>query len=112
MGTQNYLSQNLKAYQKLRNLSLVEFSKELDVPQSTLNAILKEGNTTLETIIRISRNLNCSLDMLVYDRKMPDKLFILYHMEQSGAWYSGLSAETKAAIAHQVAKLWEVMDRE
>ncbi len=111
MKTYNYLSQNLKAYQSLHKLSLADFSKMLDVPQSTLKAILKDGNTTLETVIRISRKLNCSLDMLIYDKDMPDKLFILHHMEQAGMWFTGLNDEAKEAIAHQVMKVWEVMGK-
>lgn len=111
METYNYLSQNLKAYQALHKLSLAEFSTILDVPQSTLKAILKDGNTTLETVIRISQNMNCSLDMLIYDKSMPDKLFILHHMEQAGTWFSGLNAKAKDAIAHQIMKLWEAMGK-
>lgn len=111
METYNYLSQNLKAYQSLHKLSLSEFSKMLDVPKSTLKAILKDGNTTLETVIRISQNLNCSLDMLIYDKSMPDKLFILHHIEQAVDWFTGLNTEAKEAIAHQIIKIWEVMGK-
>lgn len=111
MEPHNYLSQNLRAYQKLKKLSLAEFSRELDIPQSTLKSILKDGNTTLETVIRISRRLDSSLDLLVYDRNMPDKLFILHHMEQSGAWFAANPPEAKETMACHMARIWEVMGK-
>ena len=67
----NNLSKNLKAYQNIRSLSLMEFSKELDIPMSTLKAILKDGNTTLATAIRGSLTLLFKLhkpDTLKYHR--------------------------------------------
>jgi len=111
METNNYLSQNLKAYQELQKLSLVDFSKELDIPLSTLKAILKDGNTTLETLLRISRKLDCSLDMLVYDKDMPAKSFILQHMERAGGWFAAMEPERQDKIARHMSKIWEAMEK-
>lgn len=111
MRTYNQLAQNLKAYQMSRGLTLVALSNELDMPLSTLKSVMKGGNTTLETVIHISKKLNCSLDMLIYDSTMPDNLFILHHMQRAGGWFSGLNDEAKEAIVRQILKVWEVMKK-
>ena len=105
----NLLSQNLKAYQNFRELSLYEFSRELDIPKSTLRSILKEGNATLDTAIQISKSLGISMDMLVLDKTMPDKLFILKNIEKANNRLSELPVEKKHEIASLMSKIWEVI---
>ena len=107
----NNLSKNLKAYQNVRSLSLMEFSKELDIPMSTLKAILKDGNTTLATAIHISSKLNIGLDMLIYDKHVPEKLFILHYVDKCNSWYSSFSDEKKDQISSLMEMLWEVIDK-
>ncbi len=110
MEKYNNLSENLKAYQDVYNLSLMEFSKELDIPKSTLRSILKEGNTTLETSIHISHQLNISLDLLVFNRRLPDKLFILYCINRYNDWVFAIPADKTERIVSLMEKLWEVLD--
>lgn len=105
----NLLSKNLKSYQNFRELSLYEFSQELNIPKSTLRSILKEGNTTLETMIQISKALDISIDMLVLDKDMPDKLFIMKNIEKANNWLSTLSDDKKHEIASLISKIWEVI---
>ena len=107
----NNLSKNLKAYQNIRNLSLMEFSKELDIPMSTLKAILKDGNTTLATAIRISNSLDIGLDMLIYDKHFPEKLFILHYIDNCNNWYSSFPDEKKDQISGLLEEFWEVIDK-
>lgn len=111
MKQKNLLSKNLRTYQKMRKLTLTEFSQELDLPKSTLRAVLKEGNTTLDTAIRISEGMNTGLDLLVCDEQFSDKLFVMNHMEKSGAWFSSFPEEKKSEIAALLAKVWEVMGK-
>lgn len=111
MEKANLLSKNLKAYQKSQGLSLMEFAEELDVPKSTLRAILKDGNTTLETAIRIAGGMGTGLDSLVHGRKFSDQQFILMHLERAGAWLASFPEEERKKIASLVAGIWEVMGR-
>lgn len=111
MKEENLLSENLKAYQNARRLSLIEFSKELDIPKSTLRGILKDGNTTLVTAIHISQNLGIGLDTLVYDRKFSDKQFIQKHMEGICIWLDALPDEKRQRIAALLAEIWDVISK-
>ncbi len=111
MEKENFLSENLRACQQSRGMSLMEFAKELDIPKSTLRAILKDGNTTLETAIRIAVSMGMGLDSLVHDRQFSDKQFILKHLEQAGDWFVSLPEETRGKIAELVAELWKLMSK-
>lgn len=110
MGKRNLLSENLKAYQKSQGLSLMELAEELDVPKLTLRAILKDGNTTLETVVRISGGMGMGLDRLVQDGQFPDKQFILKHLEDAGGWLASLPEEKRVKIAALIAEIWEVIN--
>ena len=66
MEKSNFLSENLKAYQMAHSKSLLEFSEELGIPKSTIQSIISDGNTTLDTLIRMAKALDASLDELVF----------------------------------------------
>lgn len=111
MEKKNLLSENLKAYQKSQKLSLLEFSKELDIPKSTLRAVLQDGNTTLDTTLRISEHMSMGLDSLVHDRQFSDKQFIMKHIEQADGWIATFPDQKKAEIAALLAELWTVISK-
>ena len=66
MEKSNNLSRKLKEMQAEKGKSQAEFSRELGIAQSTIQSIMKEGNTTLDTLIRISIATESSLDELVF----------------------------------------------
>ena len=60
------LSDTLRTFRALRGESLAEFSSEVGIPKSTVQSIIKTGNASLDTLIRISDRLGVSLDILVF----------------------------------------------
>ena len=66
MERTNHLSDNLKAYKEGMGKSLSDFARELSIPKSTIQAAMADGNTTLDTLIRIANALGVSLDELVF----------------------------------------------
>lgn len=112
MNETNHLAQNLRKYKDLRNLTMKELSEELDVPTATLRHIMNDGNTTLHTAIRISRNIGIGLDMLVSDNSFSDKIFIMDQMQRAGSWFAELSPEKKAKSARLMSEMWEVLSTE
>lgn len=58
-------SRNLENIRKESGKSIVEFSEELGIPKSTMQPILKTGNTTLNTAVSIASALDVSLDELI-----------------------------------------------
>ena len=66
MERNNHLSENLKAYQRAKKKSLAEFSQELGVARSTVQSVMTDGNTTVDTLVRMANALHVSLDDLVF----------------------------------------------
>ena len=67
MEPSNNLSKNLKAYQNALGMSQKEFAAHLNVPRSTIQSVMSNnGNTTVDTLIRLSVSLPFSLDDLVF----------------------------------------------
>ena len=105
----NALSANLKSYQNLRNLTLSEFAAELDIPKTTLHDILNNGNATLATAIHISHALDITLDKLIHDETMPNKLFILKQIEITASWLSTFPPDKRRQIASLLSQIWRVI---
>ena len=72
MGRGHNLSELLNKLQKAANKSQAEFAKELGIPKSTFGTILRAGNTTVDTSLRISKHTgfvpNGLLELLENDR--------------------------------------------
>ncbi len=51
MDRHRIFANNLTAIQRLRQMSAAEFAKEIGVPPSTWQAVLKDRNTTLNTAL-------------------------------------------------------------
>lgn len=72
MGKEHNLSESLSKLQTEANKSQAEFAKELGVPKSTLGTILRTGNTTVDTLLRISKHMGLTPNELLgydYDRR-------------------------------------------
>ena len=109
MEQRNHLSDNLKAYQKARSLSMTEFSEELGIPKSTLRSVMRDGNTTLDTAIRLAEGLGVSLDELVYDKYLPERVSLAQMLLRGLGWYAALPKEKQAAVAFHINELLKVV---
>ena len=109
MKEYNHLARNLRSYKAAKNLTTKQLSSELDIPEATLRNVMKDGHTTLDTVIRISKALDISLDMLINDADLPDKLIVLKQIQKAGSWLAKLPPEKSDKIAALIAEIWEVM---
>ncbi len=94
---------------KERNLSLTNFSKETCVARSTLQAILRDGNTTLDTACRISNSLNMPLSSLIDE---PSSNYIneyLNHLLNLLDWYTDLPASQQELIQNAVTVILDIL---
>lgn len=109
MDKQRNLAKNLEALRRVNGQSLAEFAKEADIPKSTLQSIRINGNTTLDTAIRISEALGIPLDSLVGDDRLAEKLDIIEHILRSVDWIRPLSSNEREEIADHFRKILEVV---
>lgn len=105
----NYLSQNLRSYKSIPNISVRKLARQLGIPASTLRNIMKDGNTTLDTAIRISENLNIGLEMLFRDANLPHKLVALYQIQRATHWLNNFSYEKHNALQSLLSEIWAAM---
>lgn len=105
MEKRNHLSDNLKAYQKARSLSMAEFSEELGIPKSTMQSIMAEGNATMDTVLRLSERLGVPLDKLVHDEHLSENLGLAQWLLRGLEWYTALPQEKQTAVAFHVNEL-------
>ena len=84
------MAENLKNMRKARGLSLTEFSKELDIPKSTLQSVLADGQTSLNTAFRISEKLRISLDVLTNGILSAEQICVMDGLLSGVKWFSQL----------------------
>lgn len=109
MDKHQIFAKNLKAIREIDQRSLSEFSKELGIPKSTLQSVLNNGNTTLDTALRISEGLDLPLDSLTGDSRLAEKLDVVQYLLQGLSWFQALSAGDQEEIVLHLRKILEVM---
>lgn len=106
------LGVNLRNMRESRGLSLAEFSKELDLPKTTLQSILDHGQTTLYTALHISQRLDIPLDTLTNGVLSQQQFRRLDGFLSDLKWFDGLSKEKQLKIYHHVLSLILLMQEE
>lgn len=83
---------------KRSGLSLAEFARRIDVPLTTLHHMLRGGEPTLDTALRIAKGLNVLLSELTgesYDEETIDPLSIRL---SDFAFYNTLEKEDRREV--------------
>ena len=105
---QNFV-QNLEAIRTAKGQSLSEFAKEVGIPRSTMQSVLENGQTTLDTAIRISEGLDISLDALMGVKHTAREMDISCAVLKCLSGYQALSEEQKEKVEYYVRKIVEVL---
>ena len=105
----NNLSTNLKTLQEGRGQNLTEFSRELCIPKSTLQSVMTDGNTTLDTLIRIANALNTSLDELVFSEMDVEQKDRLLSLLDGLDWYLILPEGRQEQLCYHLREIQKLM---
>lgn len=106
-----HFAKSLEAIRKINNTSLADFSEELDIPKSTLQDILKDGNTSLHTALHIAEHLNIPLSSLTSETIPTENLDVLKALLKYFEWYTLLSAEDQRAVAGHIRAIMEILQK-
>lgn len=106
MDRHRNFAKNLDEIRCMKQLTVSEFAKELGIPKSTLRSILKDGQTTLNTALRISEALNTPLDSLTQDNF--DKINLANNLLHSLQWYESQDDTYKGRVAFHINKILEL----
>ena len=96
------LAQSLQNMREARKLSLAEFSKELDIPKSTLQAIMEGGHTTLHTAMQIAQKLGIPLDTLTNGRLTAGQIKVLDGLMLQLGWYDRLPKTKQKEVSEHI----------
>ena len=110
MERSNHLSKNLKAFQQERGKAQAEFSEELGIPKSTVQAIMVDGNTTVDTLIRMANALNVSLDDLVFGELPLKKMYDVQRFLCDVGWFMKLNAEKQGKFRYHLGGLLKLLE--
>lgn len=111
MNNPRNFGSNLRFLKQGRQLSLTEFAEILHIPRSTLQAVLEDGNTSLDTACRIADALQIPLSALTDGQLLPESADVLQGILLSLDWYSSLSPEKQKTASTGMALLLEVLQR-
>ena len=111
MNNPSNFSFNLRTIQKESNLSLAQFSQKLRIPKATMQSVMKEGNTSLDTACRISNALEMPLSALTSSTFRPETAHVLHRLLDVFSWYSTLSAEQQKIVQAAIHTILEVLKK-
>ena len=109
MDIKRNLSNCLRAMYEAREGSLQEFADELNIPRSTLQSILAEGNTTMETLMRISESTEIPPELLLTDETMPGKIGVARWLLRGLTRFDSMAAPKQQVLAHHINGILEVV---
>jgi len=110
MERSNHLSDNLKAYQNAKRKTLAEFSKEIGIAKSTICSVMVDGNTTLDTLVRIANALNVSLDELVFGELPAEYQNVVQHFLKDVGWFIELTPEKQKKFQYHLCEILKVLN--
>lgn len=105
------LSKNITAIRNLRNLSQVEFSRELGISKSTLQEIEQGCSPNLNTVECIANRLGISVSVLLSDSLPPNQMSLLIHLIQICDWYSSWSQEDRETLIKLLCRITQLVSR-
>ena len=111
MNNTSNFSFNLRAIQKESNLSLEKFSKQLRIPKATMQSVMKEGNTTLDTACKISNALEMPLSALTSSTFHPETARVLHRLLGVFSWYSTLPIHKQERVEAGIRMILEALKK-
>lgn len=104
-------AKNLENIRKAKNKSLTEFAQEIGIPKSTVQSILKDGNTTLDTAARIAGALHISLDSLLNNEEKYDDIRFSESVKEILSMFNNLDYEQQIAVEYYIIKILEIVSK-
>ncbi len=99
MDKHQNLAENLRQIRRARQMTLAEFSAELGIPKSTLQSVLTDGQTTLDTAMRIADGLHIPLDTLASIPMQANQVQVMQALARCLNWFAALSEAEQQTVA-------------
>ena len=110
MKRDNHLSDNLKTYQRVRGKTLSEFSREIGIAKSTLQSVMVDGNTTVDTLIRIANALGVTLGELVFGNIQRVEIDAVRKVLSEVEWYVQIPGDKQEKMVYHLSELMKLIE--
>lgn len=107
----NYFASNLNLIREFNRWSMAEFAEETSVPKSTLQDVLKDGRTTLDTARCISLGLGIPLDILTNTALSPQEVKVTHSVLHLLDWYDHLTSNDQQKASQCLQTLFSLIHR-
>lgn len=107
---QNFAN-NLNTIRRFKNYSLKEFAQRLDIPKSTLQSILEDGNTSLNTALYIAERLEVPLSTLTGEIIPAELLDSILALMKCLSKFADLPGEAQDEIIFNIRGIVEVLKK-
>lgn len=104
-------AKNLNALRKSHGWSVGDMATHAGIPKSTMQTALTSGRTTLDTAMRIADGLGLSLDSLVSDDLLVQKISTTQYLLQAVEWFQALSDSEQEEVAQHVQRILELIKK-
>lgn len=101
--------ENLNALRVARHLSMEDFSRELEIPKSTLQKVLKNGETSLYTASQISNAAGIPLSILLENPISVDEFKTINGFFVLLDWFAELDPMEQHIAAKAILDILEVL---
>ena len=98
MNNPNHFRENLQVIKEESGLSLTKFSERLEMPRSTIQSVMDDGHTSLDTACRIANALQLPLSILTGGALPQDRADVLHDTLVVLEWYRCLPAHKQKNI--------------
>ena len=98
MNHPSHFRNNLQLLKKESGLSMTKFSEKLELSRSTVQSVMDDGQTSLDTACRIANALQLPLCTLTGGELHPERADVLHSTLVVVDWYCQLSAEQQRTI--------------
>lgn len=96
----SHFARNLEAILRNRKQSAIEFSKGLGIPKSTMQSIMRNGQTSLDTALYIAQSVKVPLSALTGEVKWKEGADPLQAVLSFFDWFNGLGMSQDKAAKH------------
>lgn len=104
-------AKNLNALRKSHGWSVGDMAAHARIPKSTMQTALTSGRTTLDTAIRIADGLGLSLDSLISDGQLTQKISTTQYLLQAVEWLWALPGGEQEEVVQHVQRILELIKK-
>lgn len=111
MGIQHNIATVIRAVMTERQMTLTQFSAELEISRSALqNYLREEGNPSIATVEHLARKLDVDPEVLLTGVFQQDQVKVLIHMFEAIQDVSNLPEERKQLFGERIVGLLQLWD--